>query len=206
MLEDSQAILLYAQVNAPSPPNWLVALSSDAWDNGTPTQAAMHNWSDNYTARPLYKDGKTYNNAFNHSVFLNETALDWAKKNITNLAKDIRGTNTLPGYHRSGAHIDRTRNYTLLYLIKDGGDDHSTAFYQEKGAKELIRPREYHVDDYEQLVEIGRTKFKLNTWNLVQARVLHSIENIPNGRFSIQISLDDIPNDLLLIDPVFVNI
>lgn len=197
-------IFLYSVIDAPNPPEWLLELSENARTDGTPTQATMNNWGDDFTARSLYKDGKTYSNAFNHSVFLNEDALRWARENITNLAKDIRSTSTLPGLERCGAHIDRTRNYTLMYLIEPGGDNHSTVFYKEKGVDELYRPREYHVDDYNQLIELKRVRLKTNVWNIVSARILHSIEDIPNGRYSIQISLDDLDPDFKLVDPVYL--
>lgn len=200
----SKAELLYTLVDLPIPPDWLLQKSSTARTNGSATQATMNNWGDDFTARPLHKDGKVYKNAFNHSVFLDDAALSWARENITNLAKDIRSTSTLPGLERCGAHIDRTRNYTLMYLIEPGGNDHCTVFYREKGVDDLYRPREYHVDDYDRLIELKRVKLKCNAWNLVSARILHSIENITNGRYSIQVSLDDLDPGFKFINPVYL--
>lgn len=205
MREYMDNIFIYSLLDAPAPPAWILERAQAARADDVPNQVTMNNWGDDFVHRPLYKDGKTYRNSFNISVFLDDECLSWARTNITKSAKDIRSTITRPGLERCGAHIDRTRNYTLMYLLEDGGDDHSTVFYREKGTDELVRPREYHVDDYDQLDEIKRVKLKLNSWNLVQARVLHSIENISNGRVSIQISLDNMPDDLLLVDPVFLN-
>ena len=191
-------IFIHGIVDAPPPPSWLIDRADSMVSNGVPTQATMNNWGDDFTARPLYKDGHVYNNAFNHSIFLDDECLLWGRNNVTKFAKDIRSTSTLPGLERCGAHIDRTRNYTLLYLLENGGDNHQTVFYQEKGVDELFRPREYHVDNYDDLSVVSVVKLELNKWNLLQARILHSIENITRGRRSIQISLDDYPEDAII--------
>jgi hypothetical protein len=191
------SILLYSEVQAPDPPQWLLDIAQSSKTSSN-TQAAMNNWSDDYTARPIYKDGKMYNNAFNHSVYLNDDCLAWARQNVTRAAKDIRIAATKTGLERSGAHIDRTRNYTLMFLLEPGGPDHETVFYKERGVEEIVRPNTYHVDHYDQLEVLRKFKLKINAWNLVQARVLHSIENISQGRSSIQISLDKIDSDLIL--------
>jgi hypothetical protein len=104
----------------------------------------------------------------------------------------------VPGFARCGAHIDRTRNYTLMYLLETGGDDHQTVFYQENGVDELFRPKEYHVDNYDDLSIVSVIRLEVNKWNLLQARILHSVENIAQGRKSIQISLDDFPDDAVI--------
>jgi hypothetical protein len=191
-------IFIHGIIDAPLPPQWLIDKADNLIKNGVPTQATMNNWGDDFTARPLYKDGNVYNNAFNHSVFLDDECLSWGRDNITKLAKDIRSTATLPGLARCGAHIDRTRNYTLMYLLETGGDDHQTVFYQEKGVNELFRPNEYHVDNYDNLSVVSVIRLEPNKWNLLQARILHSIENITRGRRSIQISLDEFPDDAVI--------
>jgi len=193
------SILLYSKVLAPEPPSWLLENAANL-KTTSKTQAMMNNWGDAYTARLLYKDGKSYSNAFNHSVFLDNKCLVWARENITRSAKDIRITTTKSGLERCGAHIDHTRNYTLMFLLESGGPNHETVFYKEKGCNEVIRPKKYHVDNYDQLEVLERVKLKINAWNLVQARVLHSVENIIQGRTSIQISIDYIDSDLILTD------
>ena len=191
-------IFIHGIVDAPPPPQWLIDKADQLAATSVPNQATMNNWGNDFTARPLYKDGTVYHNAFNHSVFLDEECLTWSRANITKRAKDIRLSATLPGLARCGAHIDRTRNYTLMYLLETGGDDHQTVFYQEKGVNELFRPKEYHVDNYDDLSIVSVIRMEVNKWNLLQARILHSVENIIQGRRSIQISLDDFPDDAVI--------
>jgi hypothetical protein len=198
---------IYALVDAPSPPDWLLQHANNMFDQGPPLQALqaqMNNLDDDgYSARKLRYNGKTSPNAFNHCYFLDQASLDWAKKNITEMSKDIRIASTLPGLERCGAHVDRIRNYTLIYLLETGGPDHKTVFYREKGQNALFRPGGYHVDDYSNLDHIIEIKQIPMRWNLVQAKILHSVENILEGRKSIQISLDDI-SGLKLLDAIYV--
>jgi hypothetical protein len=195
---------LYGEVVASPPPDWLLDKAKD-FKKSEATQASMNNWGEDFTARDLHKNGKVYKNAFNHSVFLDSDCLEWAKNNITPNAKDIRIYATRPGLDRCGAHIDRTRNYTLIYLLESGGDQHETVFYKERGVNELIRPNAYHVDDYNQLEIISKVNLKIHKWNLVQGRILHSIENITQGRSSIQISLDEFGPELILTNTEWYN-
>lgn len=184
---------IHAIADAPVPPDWLLDQAKNIDRN---TQAEMNNWGSDFTERPLYHPTGVYNNAFNHSIYLDDAALAWARENITSETKDIRISWTYPGLARCGAHIDRTRNYTLMYLLETGGDDHETVFYQEQGVDELYRPNAHHVDDYDKLTKIVGVKLQVRRWNLLQAKILHSIENIDQGRRSIQISLDTWPADI----------
>ena len=196
-------IFIQSLVNAPPPPDWILERAQAARADGIPNQVTMNNWGDDFIHRPLYKDGQVYKNSFNVSVFLDDDCLTWAKEHVTPMAKDIRSTSTKYGLERCGAHIDRTRDYTLIYLLETGGDDHQTVFYKEQHHDDLFRPREYHVDDYDKLQVLKVIKQTPHRWNLVQARILHSIENIKLGRYSIQISLDDI-SGLKLTDEIYL--
>ena len=86
----SNAFFLCSHVLAPTPPLWLLEHATELMKNKAPTQAFLNNWDDELTARTLYKNGTKYKNAFNHSSFLDDRSLDWAKKEITNATKDIR--------------------------------------------------------------------------------------------------------------------
>lgn len=188
---------LCSEVVAPPVPQWM--LDQAYYQRETKrTQAELNNWGDDFTSRSLHKDGQVYKSAFPHGVFLDGDCIAWAQANIISNFNDIRITSTLPGHERCGAHTDRTRNYTLMYLLESGGNDHETVFYKEKGVDELIRPNAYRVDDYECLEIISKVSLKIDTWYLLSARVLHSIENIADGRTSIQISLNEFGDELVL--------
>lgn len=190
-------IFLHGIVDAPSPPEWIIekarSISVDKKD-------IMNDWGSEYVDRTLQKDGQSFVNSFNRSLYLDDECLAWARENVTKHALDIRSTYTLPGLDRNGPHIDRTRFYTLIYLLQGGGPDHRTVFYRENGVEEYYRPLGYHVDDYSQVTQVAEVKLTENKWNLLEGRVLHSIENIPNSRKSVQVSLNVYPDDVVMTD------
>ena len=193
-------IFIHGIVDAPAPPQWLIDKAGKLVTNGVPKITAI-TWEDDFTARPLlYKNGVIWHNAVNHCTYLDEECLTWSRENVTKHTKDIRLAATTPGLASTGAHIDRIRNYVLIYLLETGGDDHQTVFYQEKGISELIRPKEYHwhADNYDDLSIVSVIRLEVNKWNLMTTKVLHSVENIAQGRRSIQISLDNFLDDAVI--------
>ena len=120
----------------------------------------------------------------------------WVLKNIANSGiANIRAAKsyTKPDDIRDtrGAHADCTRSYVLIYLLESGGENHRTVFYQEKD-KPLIRENCYACHDHGLLTEVGSVKIPLRKWILLNSVVLHSVENIPNPRISIQVGLHNI--------------
>ena len=196
---------LYGRVAAPEPTFDIQRSAYQLMQSDTLRQAEMNNWGSDFTERILYHPDGTSINSFNHGIFLDPLSEAWARDNVIQNFKDIRVSYTDVGKPRCGCHIDRTRNYTLIYLMRDGGPDHATVFYRERGVNELIRPPAHRVDYYSNLQEISRCKLPLNTWMLLNARILHSIENISLGRVSIQMGFDEFPAELKLIDPVYVD-
>jgi hypothetical protein len=86
-------------------------------------------------------------------------------------------------------HTDRTREYTLMYLLKTGGDDHRTVFYKPKDTTiNVVRNMDF---DYNELNEIDSIHVPLYTWTLLHAVTVHSVENIPGMRVAIQIGLEE---------------
>jgi hypothetical protein len=199
-----EKVLLYGVIDAPSPPDWMLGEAQKLSTKGKNVPGVMNNHGDEFTKRLLYKDGKSYINSFNWSASMSEDALIWARQNIAVNAKDVRSVNTVPGLERNGPHVDRSRNITLIYLLETGGSEHQTVFSREKGHKDLIRPWGTHVDHYDRLEELVAVRLKLNRWNLLYGGVLHSIENISEGRFNIQVSLDFLPTDIKVDMGVYI--
>lgn len=186
-------IILWGRCDFEKAPQWMIdeALSLVAYDQHN-TVCMNSNFGDDYKYRDLYKEGKVYKTAFNNCRYLTQQAYKWVLDNISTLAKDVRISFTLPGHERAGPHIDSTRDYTLMYVLKNGGEANETVFWKEKGVEELIRPYRYTVDHYDKVERIGDISLPLQSWILLNARVLHSIENISEGRISIQCAFDDI--------------
>lgn len=154
----------------------------------------------------LSQDGRPSLPASVYTYMIKDAGLEWAQQNISNSLKDFRYTFSTPDQSRSslGPHCDRSRWYTMMYLLSTGGDDHYTAFYREKGQDLLEREFGYHVDDYSQVDEIFRVSIPVNQWILMNTKILHSAENITGTRISYHISFIQFPHELALIDPVYL--
>jgi hypothetical protein len=104
------------------------------------------------------------------------------------------------GSSHNGPHIDSSREYALLYVVDPGGENVSTAFYQESG-KPIVRPKikplvslyKEYVNDYSLLTEIDRVVLPTHTWVILNANILHSVENLSGPRVTYQIALNDNP-------------
>lgn len=142
---------------------------------------------------------------FIYTLMLDGSSLDWAKRHISKNTKDFRYTFSTPGaaHRKLGPHCDRSRWYSMMYLIESGGCDHYTAFYREKGTQEIEREFGYHIDDYSMVEEIHRIVIPLNQWVLINARVLHSVENITGTRIAFHISFNEFPQDIALKKPIY---
>lgn len=186
-------ILLWGVVDAPAAPQWMIDESMELIAYEQHTEICMNSdFGDEYKYRDLFKDGKIYKTAFNNCRYLSQLAYKWVLENISKNAKDSRISFTLPNLERCGPHVDSTRDYTLMYVLKPGGQGHETVFYREKEHDDLIRPLRYTVDHYDSVERIGGIQIPIQTWVLLNSRVLHSVENIGEGRVSIQCAFDDI--------------
>ena len=159
----------------------------------------------NQKNRQLYYDQEPEKSAHSHYRVLDQTRLAWIHNNVTRYATDFRHSFTTPGRRLIGAHRDRTRDWVMLYLLDNGGDDHATVWYQETDHPDVIREVGYFVNDYSKLTELSRRKLKTNTWTLLNAQVIHAVEGAPNMRRTLMLSLPTEPTDLVLKDAVYYN-
>lgn len=132
-----------------------------------------------------------------------QSAFDkWIKENITTDYQNsslmyCHGSGFAEGSPSTGAHTDFTRDYVLMYNVRTGGENAELTFYKEKG-KELIRERGSECGNLELLEIIDSVKGPANVWYLINARVLHSVENVDRLRLNLQISFDrELPEILL---------
>lgn len=141
-----------------------------------------------------------------YTYMITGAGFDWARKTISSDATDMRYTFSTPEKSRDrlGPHCDRSRWYSLIFLLDAGGDNHYTAFYKEKNQNLLERDFGYHVDNYNQLDEIHRLKIPLKRWVLLNTRILHSAENITGTRIAFHISFGAFPKGLKLENPVYM--
>lgn len=185
----------------PDPAPWIVDSAWNILNDPTNTNQICNRGSKNWVERQVTRGGQTNVTAFNYAVDLGPTALEWAKNNISKYSSLFGVYFTLPGHRYCGPHTDRNRDFVLIYLLQDGGDDHQTVFHQEHGHA-VMRHRHVALGDYDLATPIYQTKLPLCRWILMNTNVIHSIENIHSGRYSLQISLDRM-QDLQLESPIY---
>lgn len=137
-----------------------------------------------YLAKKYEKDGKIKENKPFYKSSLHPELLEWIKTNIDNHFTGIALQKSIKVQSDSlGPHTDRTRHYTLMYLLEHGGENHRTAFY-EANDKNLKLERNM-LFDYKDVTEVDSVQFPLYTWCLLNAQEIHSVENIPDMRVGI---------------------
>jgi hypothetical protein len=140
--------------------------------------------------RELYKDGVLIGkSSANLRKKFSDSFEQWARENITPNFNDYGINFTESGMNYSGPHYDISRNYTLIYLLKNGGPDAVTRFYKLKDPSYKNKDNNNHYDDYNKLELIDEIKIPLYTWCIIDSKVIHSVDNISEGRIGIQISL-----------------
>ena len=118
---------------------------------------------------------------------------EWLKENISDAAikNEFAVTINDNGADKITPHTDRMREFTLIYLIENGGDDHRTIFY--KPIDDNIKYERMMNFTYDQVREVDSISIPLNKWTLLNAQEIHSVENIPGTRMAIQMSFDQNP-------------
>ena len=143
-------------------------------------------------SNPRTKDGvELGNKRFPRSTVPQELR-DWVIENISPNINEIGMAKAYADEHRDavGPHTDRSRDYTMIYLLSGGGPDHQTVFYDTVEKIEITRKMNF---DYSSIKEICRVQVPLQTWTLLYAQLPHSVENIPGERLAIQLGWQSEP-------------
>ena len=119
----------------------------------------------------------------------------WVSENITTdfLRASIQCyTGDLP------AHIDQVRNFSLLYLVRAGGENVETRFYNCLPHAMDPYKKMFRFRDVE---EVSRYQFKEGTWNLINNKYIHAVKGCHSNRISLAIDfLDkDVPECVKLL-------
>ena len=134
----------------------------------------------------LKKNGIEFTEGLFSSYQVDPQVEPWLKENIVTDWKDI-GHIHLTGV--LGPHLDRTRFYILTYMIKEGGSNVETVYYEPKTNQLDIGMMDSRVENYDQLQVTEKFHMKEGNWYLLYARGdLHSVEGCTDTRVSLQIS------------------
>ena len=106
-----------------------------------------------------------------------------------------------------GPHLDRTRFYTLQYIIDTGGSEVSTVFYRARSENlQMETGKGLYFNDYSQLEPFEAFYAQSGEWYLINGRQIHSVENIQSTRVAVQIGLMRDPiEEFLLVPPKVKN-
>jgi hypothetical protein len=100
-----------------------------------------------------------------------------------------------------GPHLDRTRFYTLQYIIDTGGPEVATVFYRPCTEKlQMESGPGLYFNNYSQLEPFETFYARPGEWYLIDGRQIHSVENIQSTRIAVQVGLmrDPIEQSLLI--------
>lgn len=119
----------------------------------------------------------------------------WLKENIIDDWRDV-GISFNDG-PLLAPHLDRTRLYTLQYLIDAGGENVQTVFYDVKSNQADFVTHYMHINNYDDLEPIEQFVFKPGEWWLIYGQTYHSVVNIEGTRNAVQIGFLKNPYDKL---------
>lgn len=117
-----------------------------------------------------------------------DDVIEWIKENI---CREFHAENSGVMFFDEPQlpHTDVTRDYVLLYNLETGGANSELCFWREK-SQDLRRERALAVERGSRLELIDRVNGPFDCWYMVNARVIHSVENVTGLRLNLQISFD----------------
>lgn len=142
----------------------------------------------------VIRNGQTQSGRTAPRVDFADVMSDWVNTNVSREWNQITVGVNLPPINGDGgdttvAHTDTTRAYVLIYLLSVSNEDQATVFYQQRG-QARHRRRNTTVEDYSQLSELERACYPLHRWVMLDATVIHGVENVLGHRTAIHIGFD----------------
>jgi len=177
-------------LNLPEPPEYLKQQALAVVDQ--PDPGPITNPHIQYAhGRSLYQNGQAHGRSSGFGIRTVSVELeDWIEQNIVPTRRVGVGS-TVPGLDHVGPHRDQSRDYSLLYLLRSGGQNATTKFWELK----TPAPLEYYYSNYDDLIQVDQVTAPVGQWYILNAKMIHSVENVVEGRVSIQVGLmsDQVP-------------
>lgn len=152
----------------------------------------INTWAMSVHGRPIYQGGKQIGESSSQiRKHFSDTFEQWIKENIIEEFLDWGVVATTPKMNYVGPHTDIARQYSLIFPIELGGDEVTTSFWiPADGSPPPYAPTYSNYDD---LIKVGDLKANPLEWYILNSKIIHSVENISQGRITIQVSLDHNP-------------
>jgi hypothetical protein len=118
----------------------------------------------------------------------------WLEANITNQAFAYMATfaGPLSETQRDRVlHVDRSRDYVLIYVVETGGSDVRTKFYKYRDRPlELPREMAFQTLSTEGADLVDEVVLPVGRWAFLNGKTAHQVTNLESERVSIHLSLD----------------
>ena len=189
----------------PHPPKHIIEQALEiveSYKNGTadlerkPDNAHIYNTG--YADRIYHRHGVATPTRRQHVFSLGPEFEQWAANNIHPYAYEAGLSVSVPvTAPMQGPHLDLRRRYALNYMLDLGGDNVRTVFYKEKGHPierlHAAGPEgKSYWADYADLEVIDDVVLSTGVWVVLNAKVLHSVENMQGYRAMLTISVPDL--------------
>jgi hypothetical protein len=88
-------------------------------------------------------------------------------------------------------HVDRSRDYVLIYVVETGGPDVRTKFYKYRDRPlELPREMAFQTLTTEGADLVDEVVLPVGRWAFLNGKTAHQVTNLESERVSIHLSLD----------------
>lgn len=134
--------------------------------------------------------GRTYQGVTHRRLALSPSWEQWVKNNICNDIVDTGLSYADGAVQRptSGAHTDGSRDFSLIYLVDAGGPEAELAIWRHRDYP-ILWDRHVAFTETKDLINLAVLRGNPGCWYLVNAKILHSTENLVRNRVGLQVSL-----------------
>jgi len=134
--------------------------------------------------------GRTYQGVTHRRRPLGAQWESWVRENIWNDIIDtgISYADGAVDRPTSAAHTDGSRDFSLIWSVDPGGPEAELAIWRHKNYP-VLWDRHVAFTDTQDLVNLAVLPGNPGCWYLVNAKILHSTENLVRNRVGLQVSL-----------------
>ena len=179
-------ITLHKKLNLPAVPENLIPNFDQLLSN----QVAPI-WSNQ--PRTATKDGQVVKHSRYDRYDISAELKSWVDNNITADYKNI-GISCMWDASVNLPHTDHTRDATMIYLFRTGGDTVETKFWRRKGypihhenKDPTYQYNSSQPTTYDDLDLLDSIIVPANQWYILDACCIHSVEGMSDSRISLQL-------------------
>lgn len=138
--------------------------------------------------------GRTYQGVTHRRRPLGKDWENWVRDNICDDITDTGVSYADGDVNRptSAAHTDGSRDFSLIWSVDPGGPEAELAIWRHRDHP-ILWDRHVAFTSTRDLINLAVLRGNPGCWYLVNAKILHSTENLVRNRVGLQVSLDHDP-------------